>query len=106
MKILISFYDNVLIYYPNLFFAVLFFVSILGIVLFAIGIVVFERAVEKFIKTIRNRLNQKKIKERKKFFSVRMARVVFIRINTSLGYIESQIEKIIKKIEKEILIKE
>lgn len=39
-------------------------------------------------------------------FFIHMVRVFFIRINTTLGYIESQTEKIIKKIEKEVFVQE
>ncbi len=81
------------------------------------GIVIFGMEVRKFIKAIRSSLKQKKIKERRKISSAyivrflavsfaRIVRVVFIRINTALGYIESQTERIIRKIGKEILIKE
>lgn len=121
MDFLISFCDNALIYYPNLFFAVLFFVSILGIVLVVMGIVVLGRKVGKFIKAITSSLKQKKIKEKRKisfaqmasvFFKRKkislalMAEVTFIRVNKALGYIESQAEKIVKKIGKEIFIKQ
>ncbi len=135
MEILISFYDNALIYYPNVFFAVLFFVSILGIILVSIGIILLWKNIKRVIEEIKSTLKQiKKIKnnERKRisfvpmiriFFEkkkisfvciikyltisfVHMIKVTFIRINTALGYIESQAEKIAKKIEKEILIEE
>ncbi len=121
MEFLISFYDNALIYYPNVFFAVLFFISILGIILVSIGIIVFGKKIRRVIEEIKNDLKQIKIKERKKISFAHMVRVflarnrifflqviivIFIRINTALGHIESRTERIIKKIGKEILIEE
>ena len=132
MEILISFYDNALIYYPNVFFAVLFFISILVIILVCIGIIVLWKKIGRVIEKIKNDLKQIKIKERNRIsfvpiirvfferkkissfyavrvstvFLIRVVRVTFIRVNTILGYIESQAERIIKKIGKEILIEE
>lgn len=132
MEFLISFYDNALVYYPNVFFAILFFVSILGIIIVNIGVILLWKKVKRVIQEIKNDLKQIRIKERKKIsfsqmiriffqrkkisffyfvrvstvFLIRMVRVAFIRTNTALGYIESQTEKIIKKIGKEILIEE
>lgn len=135
MDALISFYDNVLIYYPNVFFVALFFISILGIILVSIAIIALWKKIRKIIGEIKSNLEQIKrikIKERKGislvpmarvFFEknkisfahiirlltisfVQMVRVFFIRINKALGYIESQIEIVIKKIGKEILIEE
>lgn len=132
MEFLISFYDNALIYYPNVFFTVLFFISIVGIVLVSLGIIVLGKKIRRVIQEIKNDLKQIKRKERKRISFVPMVRVfferkklsfvciirfltiyfahmikvTFIRINTALGYIESQAEKIIKKIGKEILIEE
>lgn len=135
MQFLISFYDNALIYYPNVFFVSSFFISILGIILVSIGIIALWKNIRRVIEEIKSNLKQiKRIKsnearktsfaqmirvffERKKIsficiirfltvFSVHMIKVTFIRINTALGYIESQTEKIVKKIGKEILIEE
>lgn len=135
MDLLTNSYDNALIYYPNVFFVASFFVSILGMILISIGIIVLGGKIRRVIEEIKSNLEQiKKIKrgERKKnsfaqmirFFFQRksisfvyiikslivffayMIRVAFIRINTALGHIESQAERIIKKIGKEILIEE
>lgn len=132
MALLTSFYDNALIYYPNVFFAALFFMSILGIVVVSIGIIVLWGKIRRVIEEIESSLKQIKRRERKKIsffqmirvffqrktislayiiralivFLVYMVRVFFIRINTALGHIESQTEKIIKKIGREILIEE
>lgn len=135
MEFLISFYDNALIYYPNAFFPVLFLISILGIILISIGIIFVWKKIRKIIEEIKSNLKKiKRIKreernrisfaqiirvffERKKtslvsilgfliiFFS-RIIKIAFIRTNAALEYIESQTEKIIKKIGEEILIKE
>ena len=135
MDYLISLYDNALIYYPNVFFAALFFIIVLGIVSISIGIILIGKKIKVILKQIRNNLKQIKrikIKEKKKIsfapivrvffekkrtslvciigfliiFFGRAIKVTFIRINTALGYIESQTEKIIKKIGKEVLIDE
>ncbi len=132
MEILISIYDNALIYYPNVFFAVLFFIGILGIILVSIGIIVLWKKIRRVIEEIKSNLKQIKIKERKRIslvsivkvfferkkisffyivrvstvFLIRVVRVAFIRINTALGHIESQTEKIVKRIGKEVLIEE
>lgn len=135
MELLISFYDNSLIYYPNVFFAVLFFISILGIIAISIGIIILWRELKKAtgeIKSHLKRIKRMKGNEKKKIsfthmirvfferkrislvyiisvltiFFVHMIKVTFIRINTALGYIESQAERIIKKIGKEVLIEE
>ena len=135
MEILISFYDNALIYYPNVFFAALFFTSILGVILVSAGTFFLWKKIKKVVKEIKSSLKQIKrikIKEKKKisfapmvrvFFERkrtslvciigfliisfgRMIKVTFIRISTALGFIESQAEKIIKKIGKEVLIDE
>lgn len=132
MELLIYFYDNTLIYYPNVFFAVLLFISILGIIAGSIGIIILWREIRRVIGKIKNDLKQIRRKKEKRISLVQMTRiffekkkisfvclirfltisfvhmiiVVFIRINTALGYIESRAEKIIKKIGKEILIEE
>ena len=132
MEFLIYFYDNALIYYPNVFFAALFFISIFGIILVIVGLIVLWKKIKRVIEEIKNDLKQIKIKERKRIsfvpmarvfferkrisfiyiirtstaFSAYMVRVAFIRVNKALGYIESQTERIIKKIGKEILIDE
>ena len=132
MEFLISFYDNALIYYPNVFFAVLFFIGILGIILVSIRIIVLWKKIRRVIEEIKSNLKQIKIKERKRIslvsivkvfferkkisffyivrvstvFLIRVVRVAFIRINTALGHIESQTEKIVKRIGKEVLIEE
>ena len=90
------------------------------------------KKIGRVIEEIKNDLKQIKIKERNRIsfvpmlrvfferkkisffytvrvstvFLIRVVRVTFIRVNTTLGYIESQTEKIIKKIGKEILIEE
>ena len=131
MKELISLYDSALIYYPNVFFPVLFFLGILGIILVCIGIIVLWKKIGRVIEEIKDDLKQTKIKERNRIsffpmlrvlferkktsffyivrlsvvFLVRAARVTFVRVNTTLGYIESQTERIIKKIGKKFLLR-
>lgn len=124
MDLLISLYDNTLIYYPNVFFAILFFISILGIILVSIGIIALWKEVRRVIKEMKSSLKQvKRIKKeerkrtpfvqivnvffaRNRIFFLQVIRVIFIRMNTLLMRVESRTEKIIKKIGKEILIEE
>ncbi|MDO8659057.1 MAG: hypothetical protein Q7K54_00475 [Candidatus Parcubacteria bacterium] len=119
----ISLYDNALIYYPNIFFPTLFFLSILGIIFLSIEIIVISKKVRRFTEEIKRNLYNKKKKasfvsitrfflKRKKIFFVYIiffiyiTKVFFIRMNTQLVRFELQIEKIVKKIGKEILIEE
>lgn len=135
MEFLISLYDNALIYYPNVFFLVVFFLSILGVITIGIGIIVVWKKIKRVIQEVKSNLKQiKKIGrgERKRMSLAPMVRiffekkkillayiirflatsfaytirVFFVRINTVLGYIESKTKKIVKKIEEEIFIKE
>ncbi len=121
MEELISLYDNALIYYPNIFFPALFFLSILGIIFISIEIIVLSKKVRRFIEEIKSNLNNKKKKassisitkallKRKKIFLIyfiffiHIIKVFLIQINTLLVWLELQIKKIIKKVEKEVLI--
>lgn len=127
MKELISLYDNVLIYYPNVFFPVLFFLGIIliifvikGIVFLSKGTVLVIREIKRELKNrVKQRKKQVKIKQKERisFIQViedifkknkapflRNAKITFFRICTTSIFITSKIEKIIKKIKKEILI--
>lgn len=120
MELLISFYDNALIYNPNLFFIVLFSLSILGIVFVSIGIIVLGKKIRRFTEEIKRNLNSKKKKvspisvtkallKRKKIFLIyfiffiHIIKVFLIQINTLLVWLELRIKKIVKKVGKEIL---
>ncbi|MDO8659015.1 MAG: hypothetical protein Q7K54_00265 [Candidatus Parcubacteria bacterium] len=135
MDFLISFYDNSLIYYPNIFFAALFFVSILGIILIGILTIFLGKKIKKIIEEIRSNLKQiGKIKkeegnktpftrtikvfvQKASIFSIyiiraltiilfRIVRVFFILMNKTIECFELHAEKIAKKIEKEVFVKE
>jgi hypothetical protein len=112
MELLISFYDNALIYYPNIFFAALFFVSFLGII-------VLWRKVKRIIEEIKSNLKQIKKEKSKKMHIGQIIRIfiagnrilflqvaiaIYVRTNKAFVHVESQVEKIIKKIGREILI--
>ena len=114
----ISLYDNLLIYYPNVFFLALFFLSILGIIFVSIAIIVLARKVRRVAEEIKRDLNNKKKKvslvsitrvflKRKNIFFTHITKVIKVslsRTNTLLGLLELQIKKIVKKVGKEILI--
>lgn len=123
MKELISLYDNALIYYPNVFFPALFFLSILGIILLSIGIIVISKKVRRFTEEIKRNLNNKKKKassisitkallKRKKIFLIyfiffiHIIKIFLIQINALLVWLELQITKIVKKVGKEILVED
>ncbi|MEK7533845.1 MAG: hypothetical protein AAB600_00770 [Patescibacteria group bacterium] len=133
MELLISFYDNALIYYSNIFFATLFLIGILGIFLTMKGIVYLNREFRKIFSDIKNgiskiRINQigiKKIKIDKNLSSanvikqfliekfiksfkdvLKIIKIIFIRINAGFEYLQLKVEKIFKKIGKEIFIEE
>lgn len=121
MEELISLYDNALIYYPNVFFPVLFSLSILGIIFVSIEIIVLGKKIRRVTEEIKRNLNNKKKKvssisitkallKRKKIFLIyfmffiHIIKVFLIQINTLLVWLELQIKKIVKKVGKEILI--
>lgn len=121
MELLISFYDNALIYYPNVFFPVLFCLSILGIIFVGIEIIVLSKKIRRVTEEIKRNLNNKRKKvsfvsiarvflKRKKVFFILFTKVYLftkaylIRTNTLLVRLELQIRKIVKKIGKEVLI--
>jgi hypothetical protein len=120
MAYIISFYDNSLLYYPNLFFVVLFIIGIIGITLISIGMVVFRKKAIIIIEGVRSNLKQtRRIRnnERKKISPayiieyatvsfIRIIKVIFIRVNRVLECVEFQVERIIKRIGKEILLDE
>lgn len=132
MEELISLYDNTLIYYPNVFFVVLFFTGILGTIIVGIGISILRERVRRAIKKIKSSLKRIKVEEKKKtpfnqmasiflqkkrtsavyiiktsiVFFIYIIRTAVIRANTLLISIESQTERVIRKIGKEILIEE
>lgn len=123
MELLISFYDNALIYYPNVFFPVLFSLSILGIIFVSTGIIVLCKKIRRVAEEIKINLHNKKkkvpsvsitrifLKRKKIFFAyiiffVYIAKVFFTRINTLLARFELQIKKIVKKVGKEILVED
>lgn len=128
MEFLISLYDNSLIYFPNVFFAALFLLSILVTVLTIKGIIYLNRELRKIVKKIKRdvgkiRINQIRIKKIKidknlssanfikkfikSFKSVfKIIKIIFIKINATLQYLEMKTEKIFKKMGKEIFIEE
>ena len=134
MDFLISLYDNSLLYYPNVFFATLFLFGILVLILILKGIIYTIKELKKIVRDIKNdigniRISQIRIKKIKidknlslaSFFikeflikkfiksfkgALKIIKIIVIRINASLQYLQLKIEKIFKKIEKEIFIEE
>lgn len=121
MMELISLYDDALIYYPNIFFPALLFLSVLGIIFLVLELIVISRKIRRFTEEIKINLHNKKKKtfsvsiteiflKRRKIvfvyviFFIYIIKIFLIRINTLSVQFELQIKKIIKKIGKEILI--
>lgn len=133
MELLISLYDNSLIYYPNVFFATLFLIGILAILLTIKGTIYLKRELKKIIIGIEKDINKIQVSKIrintlrigknlssanviKKFLAkkliksfrnvLRFIKNIFIWINVGLEYLQLKIEKIFKKIGKEIFIEE
>lgn len=116
MNEIINLYDNFLIYYPNIFFPLLFLLNILGLFLLVKGIIFIKK---KFIKTTKEIIfyfSRIKIKKKARIelpsanfakngiYILNNALSFYIKINKLFRYSISQIEKIIAKIKKEVLI--
>lgn len=128
MDILISLYDNLLIYHPNIFFTTLFLIGILGIILTINGIIYLNRELKKIIREIKNDIGKagthRKIKIDKDLsfshlekFVIRVfmktfgyilcvIRKILLGINAGFEYLQLRTERVFKKIEKEIFIEE
>ncbi len=108
MNFLIELYDNSLIYYPNVFFPLLFLSGILGIILMIKGTIFLNRKFTKIVKKIKIKSRRMKISTPKLtisiFYLVKFAWIFIAKVNNVLSYFELRIEKIIAKIKKEILI--
>lgn len=61
MFFLIFFYDNFLIYYPNIFFAVLLLLSIVAIILIIKGVIYLSQKIKKIVRETRNEINKIRI---------------------------------------------
>lgn len=119
---LIDLYDNVLIYYPNIFFPVLFLACILGLFFLIKSLVIFGGKIKKITEKVNNGLRKIKIRRLKprkiqiiKFslsktivgFSklvIKIKKISLAFVNTSLEYLEQKILKLVKRIGKEILV--
>lgn len=116
MNFLIEIYDNSLIYYPNLFFPILFLLSILGIVLLVRLIIFLSKESKGIARGIKINLSKIKIKKRERvkfstskltdniFYAVKSTRNFIIKINNTLRNIRQKIEKIMMRIKREVLI--
>lgn len=99
MNLLINFYDNFLIYYPNIFFPVLFLIVVL-IVIFVIKIIkILFSNVKDF-----GKINLQKVKITN--FPLILLAIFFNKLNKMLNNLEVRIETLFKKISKEIFIEE
>jgi len=105
MDILISFYDTVLIYYPNLFFAALFLLLFPFIFFILQGSTYIVRSEQlRKIKNYKSHLKPRKITI-SNYPIIVTGRLIHKGIR-GLEIIETRTEKLIKKIGKEILIDE
>lgn len=114
MELLISFYDNFLIYHPNIFFPSLFLLCVLGVVFLIMGIISIRKGLKKIAKEVKSNLSKVGTNNRRKFplsiqtinisFYTKFIANLFVGISQLLRYTQSKIEKILKRIGKEILI--
>jgi len=101
MNQLIIAYDNILIYYPNVFFTLLLLISfLLATYLFKSLISIFDK------KKLRKlwKLNYKPKSKNLRRFPLFVLVGFLEAINKTLDYFQCKIEKILKKIGKEILL--
>ncbi len=110
MNELINLYNNSLIYFPNIFFLLLLILGTTAIFFLTIvSILAKEKAViyiNKLKKNIKQIHINKKPRMKKGSSIKRIVKNIFIIINLIFLYIELKTDKIIKKIEKKILIDE
>ncbi len=116
MELLISLYDNFLIYYPNIFFPLFLLFVILGVILLVKGAIFLNREFTKISKEVK--INLRKIKITRKarinfspskftksvFYIVKAISNFYTKVNNSLKRCILQVEKIIVRIKKEIVI--
>lgn len=116
MNFLIDLYDNFLIYYPNIFFPLLFLLSILGIILLVKLTVFLSKESKRIVKEIKISLSKMKIKKRKgiKISTSKLAKNIFYviklvwnfiaKMSNKLKNIKLKVDKTLMKIKKEVLI--
>lgn len=110
MNELISLYNNSLIYFPNIFFLLLLILGIIAIFFLSeVSILAKEKAVI-YVKKLKQNVKQIHINKKPRIktgLSIkRIIKNILIIISLIFLYIEIKTDKIIKKIEKEILIDE
>lgn len=110
MNELISLYNNSLIYFPNIFFLLLLILGTTAVFfLKKVSILVKEKAavyVKKFKESVKQIHINKKPRIKIGLSIKRIIKNILIIISLIFLYIELKTDKIIKKIEKEILINE
>lgn len=107
MNSLIYLYDNFLIYYPNVFFPALFLIGILGLILLGKAIILLNKNILELKKKVGKRKFSFDLPIQKNFKLILLLTInLCILIDKVLTYSQFHIEKIIKKIRKEIFIEE
>ena len=121
MSSLIYLYDNFLIYYPNVFFPTLFLIGVLGLILLGKAIILLNKNILELNKKIRRKKFSFDSPIRKNFKFVLLLTInLFFLIYKALRYfqfhvekiievlenLQTKIEKILKRIAKEIFIDE
>lgn len=110
MEELFFLYDNLLIYYPNIFFLLLLALLIVGsITLYNIAILANEK-ITNYLKEFKTYVKKIKIKIKKtpriktRFPLIKIIKNLLLIIILLFTYVEVKTERIIKRIEKKILI--
>lgn len=110
MNELISLYNNSLIYFPNIFFLLLLLLGIIAVFFLSKVSVLAKKKAALYVKKLKKNVKQIHINKKSRIktgLSInRIIKNILIIINLIFLYIEVKTDKIIKKIEKEILIDE
>lgn len=105
MDLLVYLYDNSLIYYPNLFFVALFLLFFLAAILF-LSLIPYLKALSSIGRIKKYRYHAKYPKINIKNVAAILGKNIITNGYKWIEFTELKIEKIIKKIAKEILIDE
>jgi len=110
MNELISLYNNSLIYFPNIFFLLLLILGPTAVFFLSKVSILAKKKAAVYIKKLKENVKQIHINKKSRIktgLSIkRIIKNILIIINLIFLYIEVKTDKIIKKIEKEILINE
>lgn len=110
MNELISLYNNSLIYFPNIFFLLFLILGTIAVFFLTKASILIKEKAAVYVKKLEKNFKQIHINKKSRIKTgssiKRITKNILIIINLIFLYIEVKTDKIIKKIEKEILIDE